>query len=65
MFLSGGFDTILAKELIDAEFLLKRLKRLEFLKRQIMVLKQQTIAEIKSYSQPPPVVKFVSNTLLS
>ncbi|XP_063681692.1 calponin homology domain-containing protein DDB_G0272472-like isoform X4 [Bolinopsis microptera] len=57
--IKSGFDTILAKELIDAEYLLKRLKRLEFLKRQIMELKQQTIAEIKSYSQPPPVVKFV------
>ncbi|KAL5261344.1 hypothetical protein ACHWQZ_G007143 [Mnemiopsis leidyi] len=56
---SGGFEVILAKEVNDAEILLKRLKRLEFLKRQVMELKQQTIAELKSYSQPPPVVKFV------
>ena len=62
LFHSGGFDIILAKEMNDAEILLKRLKRLEFLKRQVMELKQQTIAELKSYSQPPPVVKFVSKT---
>ena len=50
---------IYAKELIEAELLLKKLKRLEFLKRQVMELKQQTIAELKSYQKPPPIVKHV------
>ena len=56
---TGGFEVIYAKELIEAELLLKKLKRLEFLKRQVMELKQQTIAELKSYQKPPPIVKHV------
>ena len=56
----AGYDKILAKEVNEAQLLLVKLKRLEFLKRQVMELKQQTIAELKSYSKPPPVVKFVS-----
>ena len=54
---------MLATEVHEAEELLKKLRRLEFLRRKVMELKQQTIAEIKSYSKPPAVVKFVSRVV--
>lgn len=54
-----GFEVELAKELLEANQLLSRLKRLERIRHEILELKQATVAEIRSYQNPPPVVHTV------
>ncbi|KAL5015776.1 hypothetical protein ScPMuIL_005365 [Solemya velum] len=51
-----GMEVTLADELIQANHLLNRLHRLERIKHEILELKQSTVAEIRSYQKPPPVV---------
>ena len=45
-----------AIELIDADRLINKLKRLERLRKEILELNQSTISEIRSYQKPPPAV---------
>ena len=45
-----------AVELIEADKLLNKLRRLERLRREILELNQSTISEIRSYQRPPPAV---------
>lgn len=54
-----GFEVELAKELLEANQLLSRLRRLERIRHEILELKQATVAEIRSYQNPPPVVHTV------
>lgn len=54
-----GFEAELSKELLEANQLLSRLKRLERIRHEILELKQATVAEIRSYQNPPPVVHTV------
>lgn len=51
-----GLEVPLAKELGEASKLLTRLKRLERIRHEILELKQATVAEIRSYQNPPAVV---------
>lgn len=60
-----GLEVPLAKELGEATKLLTRLKRLERIRHEILELKQATVAEIRSYQNPPPVVhKVMTATFL-
>ncbi|XP_078319801.1 uncharacterized protein LOC111120246 isoform X1 [Crassostrea virginica] len=52
----NGLEVPLAKELGEANKLLTRLKRLERIRHEILELKQATVAEIRSYQNPPQVV---------
>ncbi|CAC5398894.1 unnamed protein product [Mytilus coruscus] len=54
-----GFEVELSKELLEANQLLTRLKRLERIRHEILQLKQSTVAEIRSYQSPPQVVHTV------
>ena len=45
--------------LLEAAYLIAKLKRLEKSKKDILELNQRTIAEIRSYSQPLPDVREV------
>ena len=45
-----------AIELINADKLINKLKRLERLRKEILELNQSTIMEIRSYQKPPPAV---------
>jgi len=55
----SGFETELQPEMIEANNLLLRLRRLERIRAEILELKQSTVAEIRSYSNPPPIVHSV------
>ncbi|XP_078683063.1 uncharacterized protein LOC144917163 [Branchiostoma floridae x Branchiostoma belcheri] len=50
------FKNELRKQLIEAEDILDKIKRLEKLRHAIMAMNQATIAEIKTYNNPPPAV---------
>eukprot|EP00112_Aurelia_sp_Birch-Aquarium-sp1_P024039 Seg741.2 transcript_id=Seg741.2/GoldUCD/mRNA.D3Y31 product="hypothetical protein" protein_id=Seg741.2/GoldUCD/D3Y31 len=50
------FETEYAAALIEADVLIKRLRKLEHLRREILELNQSTISEIRSYRDPPPSV---------
>ncbi|XP_025111092.1 vicilin-like seed storage protein At2g18540 isoform X2 [Pomacea canaliculata] len=54
-----GYHADLEKEMASAGHLLGRLKRLERIRHEILELKQSTVAEIRSYTNPPPVVHSV------
>ena len=45
-----------AVELLDADKLMNKLRRLERLRKEILELNQSTISEIRSYQNPPPAV---------
>ena len=49
----NGFEISLAPELIEANDLIIRLRRLERIRAEILELKQSTVAEIRSYQKPP------------
>lgn len=53
------FEEDLQPELIEANNLLLRLRRLERIRAEILELKQSTVAEIRSYSSPPIIVHSV------
>ncbi|KAK2162247.1 hypothetical protein LSH36_101g03021 [Paralvinella palmiformis] len=55
----NGFELQLHKELIEANKVLLHLRRLERIRAEILELKQSTVAEIRSYQKPPPVVHVV------
>ena len=55
----NGFEAQMASDLIEANKLLLRLRRLERIRAEILELKQSTVAEIRSYQKPPPVVVHV------
>ncbi|CAH1250897.1 Hypp8934 [Branchiostoma lanceolatum] len=52
----GGFEVDMPEEMIQANKLMIRLKRLERLRQEVQNLKQSTVAEIRSYSKPPAAV---------
>ncbi|XP_065890707.1 tropomyosin-like isoform X2 [Dysidea avara] len=52
----GKFEEGLKQEMLQANGLLEKLRRLEDMKREVINLNQQMVAEIKSYKQPPLVV---------
>ncbi|KAI8519169.1 hypothetical protein Bbelb_024260 [Branchiostoma belcheri] len=52
----GGFEVDMPEEMIQANKLMVRLKRLERLRQEVQNLKQSTVAEIRSYSKPPAAV---------
>lgn len=54
-----GFEVNLAKEMMAAHKMLGRLRRLERIRHEILELKQATVAEIRSYQNPPAVVHTV------
>lgn len=54
-----GFESELAQEMHSAGKLLHRLRRLERIRHEILELKQSTVAEIRSYTSPPPIVHTV------
>ena len=61
----SGFEVQLAKELIEANKVLLQLRRLERIRAEILELKQSTVAEIRSYQKPPPIVhKVMTGTFL-
>ena len=55
----NGFETALSREMLAAQHLLNRLRRLERIRHEILELKQATVAEIRSYQSPPPIVHTV------
>ena len=55
----NGFEIQLQHELIEAQKVLLQLRRLERIRAEILELKQATVAEIRSYQKPPPVVHIV------
>ncbi|GFR91409.1 trichohyalin-like [Elysia marginata] len=55
----NGFEADLSKEMLAAQRLLNRLRRLERIRHEILELKQATVAEIRSYQSPPPIVHTV------
>ncbi|ESP05146.1 hypothetical protein LOTGIDRAFT_227829 [Lottia gigantea] len=54
-----GFENQLASEMSEANKVLVRLKRLERIRHEILELKQSTVAEIRSYQNPPAIVHTV------
>ncbi|XP_041358569.1 trichohyalin-like [Gigantopelta aegis] len=54
-----GFEAQLASEVMEANQMLVRLKRLERIRHEILELKQSTVAEIRSYQNPPVIVHTV------
>lgn len=54
-----GFEQDLQPQMIEANNLLLRLRRLERIRAEILELKQSTVAEIRSYSSPPLIVHSV------
>ena len=54
-----GFEYQLHQQLIEANRLLLQLKKRYKIYAEILALDQPTVAEIKSYSKPPPVVHTV------
>lgn len=57
-------DPDLKTTIAKAKDLLDMLNELERMKAAIMSLKQPTISEIRSYSQPPPAIKAVMEATL-
>lgn len=55
----SGLQADLASEMTQAAELLFRLRRLERIRAEILELKQSTVAEIRSYQSPPPIVHAV------
>ena len=55
----NGLEVQLAKELIEANTILTRLRKIQRIRSEILELKQSTVAEIRSYQNPPPVVHTV------
>lgn len=55
----SGLEKRLGLTLTMARRILGQLKRIESLRHEIMSLDQRTIAEIRSYSQPPAAVLHV------
>ena len=55
----GGFEQDLQREMAKGRALLEKLRRLEQMKKAVLSLSQSVVAEIKSYSKPPPVVHTV------
>ena len=51
-----GYQKEYAIELIDAEKLANKLRRLERLRKEILELNQSTISEIRSYQKPLPAI---------
>ena len=49
----------LAKELVEANQILARLRKIQRIRSEILELKQSTVAEIRSYQAPPPAVHTV------
>ncbi|KAJ8034092.1 hypothetical protein HOLleu_24518 [Holothuria leucospilota] len=52
----NGFEPYMPQEMAAANKMLLSLKRLKRLRDEILNLKQSTVAEIRSYSKPPPQV---------
>lgn len=55
----NGLEVQLARELRDANEILHRLRKIQRIRSEILELKQSTVAEIRSYQKPPPVVHTV------
>ena len=55
----NGFEVQMAKELIEANQILVRLRKIQRIRSEILELKQSTVAEIRSYQNPPVVVHTV------
>ncbi|XP_053393943.1 trichohyalin-like isoform X1 [Mercenaria mercenaria] len=55
----NGLEVQLARELRDANEILARLRKIQRIRSEILELKQSTVAEIRSYQKPPPVVHTV------
>ena len=55
----NGFEPDLQADMLEANDLLLRLRRLERIRAEILELKQSTVAEIRSYSNPPAIVHSV------
>ena len=55
----NGFEVQMAKELIEANQILIRLRKIQRIRSEILELKQSTVAEIRSYQSPPAVVHTV------
>ena len=55
----NGFEDQLHDEMREAQLIMLQLRRLERIRAEILELKQSTVAEIRSYSKPPPVVHTV------
>ncbi|XP_060583766.1 trichohyalin-like isoform X2 [Ruditapes philippinarum] len=55
----NGLEIQLARELRDAYEILTRLRKIQRIRSEILELKQSTVAEIRSYQKPPPVVHTV------
>ena len=53
---SKGFEQDHAEQLLQADKLANKLKRLEKLKKDILALDQRTISEIRSYKKPLPAI---------
>ena len=51
-----GFEPQLHNEMRAAHLVLLQLRQLERIRAEILELKQSTVAEIRSYSKPPPIV---------
>jgi len=51
-----GHEKEHAEQLLEADKLVQKLKRLEKLKKDIMALDQRTISEIRSYKKPLPAI---------
>lgn len=55
----NGMEVQMAKELREANTILARLRKIQRIRSEILELKQSTVAEIRSYQNPPPVVHTV------
>ena len=55
----NGFEVTLSRELVEAHKALLQLRRLERIRAEILELKQSTVAEIRSYQNPPEIVHIV------
>ena len=55
----NGLEVQLSKELLEATKILARLRKIQRIRSEILELKQSTVAEIRSYQNPPPVVHTV------
>lgn len=53
---SKGYEKEHTVQLLDADKLMQKLRRLEKLKKEIMALDQRTISEIRSYKTPIPAI---------
>ena len=53
---TNGFEQDHAQQLLEADKLANKLKRLEKLKKDILALDQRTISEIRSYKKPLPAI---------